>query len=385
MEKNILIRYNEIHLKGRNRHFFEDLLYKNIENAVFEYKHELQKVSGRYILSGYNEKDEKKILNKLACVAGVYSVSPSFVIDTDYNDISSLAVELMAKKKGTFKIETNRADKTFLDSSMRISASIGGDVLESNSNLEVDIHNPEHVLFIDIRENKKTFIYNQIILGVGGMPVGSSGQGLVLLSGGIDSPVAGYMVAKRGMPISALHFHSYPYTSEDAKNKVIELGKIISKYTGHFKLFVCSFTEIQESIHKNCNNEFMITIMRRIMYRIAERVAKSDGCQSIITGENLGQVASQTVESMTVTNAVVEGLPIFRPLIAFDKEEITNISKKMGAFDTSILPYEDCCTVFLPKHPVIKPKIEKCLFEESKLDLENLINNAISSDEIINI
>ena len=192
-------------------------------------------------------------------------------------------------------------------------------------------------------------------------------------------------MAKRGMPIQAIHFHSYPYTSDSAKQKVIKLANIIKKYTGDFKLYVISFTEIQESIHKNCKEEFMIILMRRIMYRIAERLAKSKCIQSIITGENLGQVASQTVESMTVTNAVVEDLPIFRPLISFDKEDITKISKEIDAYETSILPYEDCCTVFLPKHPLIKPRIDKCEFEEGKLDLENLINNALESVEIIDI
>jgi thiamine biosynthesis protein ThiI len=249
----------------------------------------------------------------------------------------------------------------------------------------VDLHDPELNLCVDIRENNKTFVFYENIKGAGGMPVGTSGSGLLLLSGGIDSPVAGYMMAKRGMPISALHFHSYPYTSESAKQKVIDLAKLIKKYTGPFKLYVCSFTEIQENIHKNCNSEFMITLMRRIMYRIAERLSLKVGVQSIITGENLGQVASQTVESMTVTNEVVKELPIFRPLIAFDKEDISDIAKKIGTYETSILPYEDCCTVFLPKHPLIKHKKDKCEIEESKLDLENLIENALNSIEVIEI
>jgi thiamine biosynthesis protein ThiI len=238
---------------------------------------------------------------------------------------------------------------------------------------------------VDIRENGQTFIFHEIIMCAGGMPVGTSGSGLLLLSGGIDSPVAGYMMAKRGMPITAIHFHSYPYTSEQAKEKVVDLGKIISKYTGHFKLHVVSFTKIQEELHEKCNEEFMITLMRRIMYRIAERLALKLGVQSIVTGENLGQVASQTVESMTVTNNVVKTLPIFRPLISFDKEEITKISKNIGAYETSILPYEDCCTVFLPKHPLIRPKVDKCEREESKLDLEKLIEDAMANIEVIEI
>lgn len=383
MEKNILIRYNEIHLKGRNRHFFEDLLYKNIENAVFEYKHQLQKVSGRYILSGYNEKDEKKILNKLACVAGVYSVSPSFVIDTDYNDISSLAVELMAKKKGTFKIETNRADKTFLDSSMRISASIGGDVLESNSNLEVDIHNPEHVLFIDIRENKKTFIYNQIILGVGGMPVGSSGQGLVLLSGGIDSPVACYLMNKRGVKLTAVHFHSFPYTSNLAREKVETLAKQLTKFNGDFEIYMVNVAKIQEQIRDNCHSSYLITLLRRFMYRISERIAKANNIPMIVTGESLGQVASQTIESMTVIEDVIQSTPIIRPLVAFDKIETIDIARKIDTYETSIKPFEDCCTVFLPKDPITKPRLENVLKEEARLNVDELIEESMKDIEKI--
>lgn len=381
MEKNILIRYNEIHLKGRNRHFFEDLLYKNIENAVFEYKHELQKVSGRYILYGYNEKDEKKILNKLACVAGVYSVSPSFVIDTDYNDISSLAVELMAKKKGTFKIETNRADKTFLDSSMRISASIGGDVLESNSNLEVDIHNPEHVLYIDIRENKKTFIYNQIILGVGGMPVGSSGQGLVLLSGGIDSPVACYLMNKRGVKLTAVHFHSFPYTSNLAREKVETLAKQLTKFNGDFEIYMVNVAKIQEQIRDNCHSSYLITLLRRFMYRISERIAKANNIPMIVTGESLGQVASQTIESMTVIEDVIQSTPIIRPLVAFDKIETIDIARKIDTYETSIKPFEDCCTVFLPKDPITKPRLENVLKEEARLNVDELIEESMKDIE----
>jgi thiamine biosynthesis protein ThiI len=279
----------------------------------------------------------------------------------------------------------NRADKTFPISSIEYSKYLGGVVLKNNNHLSVDLHNPQINLCVDIRENHTAFVYYENIMCRGGMPVGTGGKGMLLLSGGIDSPVAGYMMSKRGMSLSAIHFHSYPYTSESAKQKVIDLANIIKKYSGNFKLYIVSFTEIQEAIHKNCDGDFMITIMRRIMYRIAERVAKSCGAQCVITGENLGQVASQTVESMTVTNAVVQDLPIFRPLISFDKEDITSIAKDIGTFETSILPYEDCCTVFLPKHPVIKPKIDKCLVEESKLDLESLINNALNSVEIIDI
>lgn len=384
MKKVVLIRYSEIFLKGKNFGYFENKLIDNIKNALCDIECELVRMNKRFFVSNYSDASEKRIIARLQKVFGIHSVSRAILLDGNEEEINNYVSTIDLQGK-SFRVSVNRADKRFPINSIEYSKKLGGILLKSNNKCEVDLHNPEINVCIDIRENGHTFVYYESIGCLGGMPVGTSGSGLLLLSGGIDSPVAGYMMAKRGMPIHAIHFHSYPYTSEDAKQKVIDLAKILKEYVGCFKLHVISFTEIQENIHKCCNNEFMITIMRRIMYRIAERVAKSVGCQSIITGENLGQVASQTVESMTVTNAVVEDMPIFRPLIAFDKEEITIISKKMGAFDTSILPYEDCCTVFLPKHPVIKPKIEKCIFEESKLDLGKLINNAILSDEIIDI
>ena len=384
MEKVILIRYGEIFLKGKNFGFFENKLIDNIEKSLDGIGCELVRMNKRFFVRNYSDNSERKIISKLQTVFGIHSISRAILLDATEDEINGYVATIDLKGK-SFRVSVNRADKRFPINSIDYSKKLGGILLKNNNKCDVDLHNPDINVCVDIRENGSAFVYYDNIQCLGGMPVGTSGSGLLLLSGGIDSPVAGYMMAKRGMPIHAIHFHSYPYTSEDAKQKVIDLAKILKNYVGEFKLHVVSFTEIQESIHKCCNNEFMITIMRRIMYRIAERIAKNIGCQSIITGENLGQVASQTVESMTVTNAVVEDLPIFRPLIAFDKEEITAISKKMGAFETSILPFEDCCTVFLPKHPVIKPKIEKCLFEESKLNLENLINNAISSEEIINI
>lgn len=384
MEKVIIIRYGEIFLKGKNFAYFENKLVDNICNAIKEYKCEFVRLNKRFYLSGYESNDEKKIIDAVRCVFGVHSISPAVRVSSTTKDIEDYVSTLTFKNK-TFRVSVNRADKRFPVGSMEYGARLGGLVLRHNPHIEVDLHNPEVCVYVDIRDNDTTFVYHQVIKCAGGMPVGTSGSGLLLLSGGIDSPVAGYMMARRGMPISALHFHSYPYTSEDAKNKVIELARIIKKYTGPFKLYICSFTEIQESIHKNCNSEFMITIMRRIMYRIAERLSLEKGISSIITGENLGQVASQTVESMTCTNNVVEKLPIFRPLLAFDKEDITKIAMYIGTFETSILPYEDCCTVFLPKHPVIKPKVEKCLREESKLDIESLIVSALSSIEIVEI
>ena len=384
MENVILIRYGEIFLKGKNFGYFEKTLIDNIKEKISEFDCDFIRLNKRFYVSGYSKKEEKKLIKKISSVFGVHSISPAVKISSDQFVIENYVSSLKFNNR-TFRVTVNRADKRFPIGSMEYGAKLGGLILKNNQGIKVDLHNPELVVNVDIRENDTTFVYYDTIECRGGMPIGTSGSGLLLLSGGIDSPVAAYMMAKRGMPITALHFHSYPYTSEDAKNKVIELAKIVSEYTGHFKLYICSFTEIQEAIHKNCNSEYMITLMRRIMYRIAERLALSKGIASIITGENLGQVASQTVESMTVTNAVVETLPIFRPLISFDKEDITKIAVDIGTYDTSILPYEDCCTVFLPKHPVIKPKLEKCLKEEQKLDIEKLIDKALESIEVIEI
>jgi len=284
----------------------------------------------------------------------------------------------------TYKVSTTRADKTFEIGSMDLSREIGEIILNNNPNASVDVHNPETLINIDIRENGKTYIFYDHIKGRGGMPVSTAGNGLALLSGGIDSPVAAYKMAHRGMKIFGIHFHSFPYTSLQAKEKVVSLAKQIQPFTQMHRLFVVPFTHIQESIHTNCRAEFMITIMRRIMIRIAERVARKNNCLALITGESLGQVASQTIESITSTNIVAERLPILRPLIAMDKNEIIEISRQIKTFDISILPYEDCCTVFLPKNPVIKPKLDEVVKEEEKLELETLIKEAIDNIEIIN-
>ncbi len=384
MEKVILIRYGEIFLKGKNFGFFEKTLLDNVAEKLSEFDCELVSMNKRFYVRGFEDKIEKKIISALQTVFGLYSISPAMMVESSVEAINSY-VETIRLKASNFRVTVNRADKRFPMTSIEYSAKLGGIILKNNKGIKVDLHTPEAEVSVDIRENGSTFVFFETIHCAGGMPVGTSGKGLLLLSGGIDSPVAGYMMAKRGMRISGLHFHSYPYTSEAAKEKVIKLAKIIKKYTGGFKLYVCSFTKIQEEIHHKCNSEFMITIMRRIMYRIAERVAKENGIQSMITGENLGQVASQTVESMTCTNSVMEEIPVFRPLVAFDKEDITAIARKIDTYETSILPYEDCCTVFLPKKPVIKPRVKDCLREESKLDIETLVNEAIQNIEIIEI
>ena len=384
LKKVIVIRYSEIFLKGKNFGFFEKKLLNNIKEKLSQFDCDVLRTNKRFLVENFDAKQEKKIVNALLTVFGICSISVAVKLDTDLKIINDYVSSIKIKTQN-FRVTVNRADKRFPITSIDYSKSLGGIILKNNSDVSVDLHNPQTTVFVDIRENGYTLVYTDVIDCLGGMPVGTSGSGLLLLSGGIDSPVAGYMMARRGMAINALQFHSYPYTSENAKNKVIELAGIIKKYTGSIKLHIVSFTHIQEAIHKHCDGDFMITLMRRIMYRIAERLAIQKGYQCIITGENLGQVASQTVESMTVTNAVVEKLPIFRPLISFDKEDISNIAVKIGTFDTSILPYEDCCTVFLPKHPVIKPKLEKCLKEESKLDIDALIDEAMSNIEVVEI
>jgi len=385
MDKVIIIRYGEIHLKGRNRGFFEDLLVSNIRHAIKIFGAKLEHISGRYIVSSFDSNDENKVINALMKVAGIVSISPSFAVSQTLEDITSAALVLAREINLTFKVETNRANKSFPLNSLEVSREVGGAVLEKFPSLKVNVTNPASVINIDIRENAKTYVYSKVFHGVGGMPVGSAGEGLLLLSGGIDSPVAGYMMAKRGVKIAGLHFHSYPYTSPEAKEKVISLAKKISDFSGKMRLFIVSVTKIQEEIHAKCNPEFMITILRRFMFKIAEIIAHKEGFKMIITGESLGQVASQTIESMTVVESVVKSLPVLRPLIAFDKNETIDIARKIETYETSILPYEDCCTVFLPKNPQTKPRIERVIFEESKIDVDALINAALSSIEVIEI
>lgn len=385
MDKVIICKYSEIHLKGNNRHFFEKILLNNIKYAVKDIENvKVQMASSRYIVYNINENNEDSVKSKLLTVFGIHSLCVADMIDTTVDNIFNYFNKKSFSQK-TFKVYTTRADKTFPIKSMELSREIGGIVLKNNKNISVDVHNPELEILIDIRENNKTYISTENIKGLGGMPVGSGGNGLVMLSGGIDSPVCAYQMAKRGMNIAGIHFHSFPFTSEQAKEKVITLAHKIRPYTHLKKLIVVPFTKIQQAIHEYCNEEYMITIMRRFMMRISERVADEFRCQCIITGESLGQVASQTVESITVTNNATKLLPVLRPLIAMDKEEIIEIARKIDTYNTSILPYEDCCTVFLPKNPIIKPKLNKVEIEESKLDIESLVKEAVENIEIINI
>lgn len=381
----ILIRYGEIFLKGNNRGYFESALAKNIRTALENFKFKFVRTQNRFLIEDYDEAYETDIIDKLTKIFGIHSVSVAVKVKSTEEELEKAAVLMMKDKSGTFRVTVNRADKKIQKSSMELAARLGGAVLESNPNLTVNLHVFDTDLYVDIRENGLSYLFTDKIMGAGGMPVGTAGAGMVLLSGGIDSPVAAYMMAKRGLKLHAIHFHSAPYTSEMAKQKVVDLAGIVKNYSGPIVLHVIPFTDVQLKIHEKCPAELMITIMRRFMMRIAERVAKANSCGALITGESLGQVASQTMESITVTNGVIEDLPVFRPLIGMDKTEIMDIARNIDTYDTSILPYEDCCTVFLPKNPVIRPKLETVLKAEAKLDVETLIAACIENQEIINV
>lgn len=385
MQKVIIIRYSELYLKGKNRGFFERALENNVVRALKDIPHEFIKNCGRYLIQNFHDEDAELIIEKVKKVFGVHTVSLAYETSSDLDSIFE-AVKLQARTSGTFKIESHRGDKKYPMTSVELSKEIGGRLLAyAKGALSVDVHNPSFTIRVDIRENGKALVFGEYIEAVNGMPVGTAGKGVLLLSGGIDSPVAGYMMAKRGMKIDCLHFHSYPYTNMQAKEKVVDLAKILSEYTCGTRLCTVSVTHIQEEIHEKCKPELMITLLRRFMYRIAERHALRIGATCLITGESLGQVASQTIEGITSSNSVVEKLPVLRPLIGFDKNEIIEKSVKMGAYETSILPFEDCCTVFLPDFPAIRPKLSEILREEAKLDVEGLIEEAFASFEKIEL
>lgn len=382
MEKVVIVRYCEIHLKGKNRGYFEKVFMNNLEKALTGIRHEMHKPSGRYVVENFDEGRADEIVERLRKVFGTHTLSVGYKVEADMKKIYE-AVKVIAPKEGTFKVGTNRGDKKFPLNSMQINAQIGGRLLDDFPSLKVDVHNPQMVVSIDVRENGTALVFGGVVKAAGGMPVGTAGKGMLLLSGGIDSPVAGYMIAKRGMKIEGLHFHSYPYTNMQAREKVEELARILSTYTGGMTLNVVSVTHIQEAIHKNCPEEMMITLLRRFMMRIAERLCEKSGSQCIITGESLGQVASQTIEGMTSSNAVVRNVPVLRPLVGFDKTEIIERSRAIGTFETSIQPYEDCCTVFLPKHPLIRPRLSEVEAAEAKLDVNGLVEEALSTLETV--
>lgn len=384
MEKILLLRFGEIYLKGKNKGVFEKQLADNIKSALRGLSCRLVRMHGRYLIEEIKEENLPEIEERVRKVFGLHSYSEAIKIPTDLDVMKKEMVPYLPVS-GSFRFTVNRADKKFPLNSQQVARELGAVALSIVPSLTVDLFEPDKEIFVDIREEGYTFIFADKVLCVGGMPVGSSGKGIVLLSGGIDSPVAAYRMAKRGLKMYGVHFHSFPYTSPMAKQKVVDLAKILASYQGGFELSVVSFTEIQRQIHENCPEEYMITIMRRIMMRIAERLALKKGCGSITTGESLAQVASQTQESILVTNATVQTLPVFRPLIGMDKEEIIKTAREIGTFDKSIEPYEDCCTVFLPKYPVIKPKPALIEQAESKIDYERLIQDALASVEEIRI
>ena len=384
MEKVILLRFGEIYLKGKNRFSFEKQLLDNIQYALRGLKYRLTRMHGRYLIENLSPEDVFEAELRVKKVFGLISYSEALKLPTDLDVLKRECLAFLPSE-GTFRFTVNRADKKFPLNSQQIATELGGAALAHNPELKVDLFTPGKEIFVDVREEGYTFIFADKVPCVGGMPVGSSGKGVVLLSGGIDSPVAAYRMAKRGLKMCGVHFHSFPYTSPMAKQKVVDLAKILSEYQGGFDLYVVSFTEIQQQIHEHCPEEYMITIMRRIMMRIAERIAFKEGCGSITTGESLAQVASQTQESIRVTNETVKELPVFRPLIGMDKEEIIATAREIGTFDKSIEPYEDCCTVFLPKYPVIKPKPELIREAEGRIDYEALIEAALGAVEVIRL
>ena len=385
MKKAIIIRYCEIHLKGKNRGYFEKMLKENIKRSLKNINCTFAAMHSRYLIEDFSEEDLPIIEEKLHKIAGIHTYSIALVVENDFEKIFEACSSLCNGKHGTFRVTANRADKTFTPNSMECARLLGGRLLEVyGDKIKVDVVTPSFTVFVDIREDGKTFVYTDVVHCMSGMPVGSAGRGLLLISGGIDSPVAGYMMCKRGMKIDCLHFHSFPYTGEAAKQKVVDLTEKLGEYNGGINLYVVSFTHIQEAIHENCPEEFMITLMRRFMMRIAERLSYKIGAQAIVTGESLGQVASQTIESITSSNSVVT-MPVLRPLIAFDKIDIIDISRKIATYETSILPYEDCCTVFLPKFPAIKPDLKRVLKAESNLDVDGLIEEAMKNIEKISL
>ena len=382
MEKVIVLRIGEIFLKGKNKSYFDNMLINNIKRHLTGLDYKFVKSQNRYYLESFKEDDLDEIVDRVKKVFGLHSLSVATKVDTNEEEIAKYILEYAPKEGQSFRITCTRADKTFPYKSFEFAAKMGGVILSNVKNVEVDLHNPDKVISIDIREQGYTYIFADKIMCAQGMPVGTSGKGMLLLSGGFDSPVAGWRMARRGMKISAIHFHSYPHTSLQAKEKVIDLAKVMTEYCGDIELFIVPFTKIQEAIHEKCKPDFMITIMRRIMIMIAERIAKSNGCGALITGESLAQVASQTVESITSTNQAVELLPVFRPLIGMDKIEIIETAEHIGTAKLSELPYPDCCTVFLPDFPVIKPKLQVAIDEQSKIEnLEDLIQDAINNTE----
>ncbi len=391
MFKAFLIKYAEIGIKGKNRYLFEEALVDQIRFALkkVEGEFKVHRTQGRIYVDALSKFDFEETIQQLQKVFGISGICPVvYAEDEGFEKLGKDVVEFIDKvypeKNQTFKVHARRARKNYPMDSMEINCELGGVILDAYPEMKVDVHHPEIELNVEIRE--KIYIYSQIIPGPGGMPVGTNGKAMLLLSGGIDSPVAGYMISKRGVKIDAVYFHAPPYTSERAKEKVVDLAKYVAAYSGPMKLHVVNFTDIQLYIYEKCPHDELTIIMRRFMMRIAERIAAESGCLGLITGESIGQVASQTMQSLAATNEVCT-LPVYRPLIGFDKQEIVEISEKIDTYETSVLPYEDCCTIFVAKHPVTKPNVKVIKGHEKNLaeKIEEMVETALSGREILDI
>lgn len=389
MYKAFLIKYAEIAIKGKNRYIFEDALVAQIKYQLrnVEGKFRIAKESGRIFVYTEGEFDYEEAIEALKRVFGIFSICPAVVLEDEgfeklSQDVSSYVKKLYGDKELTFKVNTRRNKKAYPMQSMEVSSELGAVILDNCPNMKVDVHHPDVYVNVEIRN--KIYLYSENIPGPGGMPLGTNGRAMLLLSGGIDSPVAGYMIAKRGVIIDAVYFHAPPYTSERAKQKVVDLAKLVAKYSGPIRLHVVNFTDIQLYIYDQCPHEELTIIMRRYMMKIAEEFAKKDGCLGLITGESIGQVASQTIHSLAATNEVCT-MPVFRPVIGFDKQEIVDVALKINTYETSILPYEDCCTIFVAKYPVTKPNLQAIKRSEVKLQekIEEMMKEAVETAETI--
>lgn len=389
MFNTFLIKYAEIGVKGKNRYLFEDALVQQIKYALkrCEGEFKIRKAQGRIYVDAEGGFDFDETVENLQTVFGIWGICPVVCVeDEGFEHLAGAVVDYVNKvypdKKKNFKVVARRARKNYPLDTMELNREIGGVLLDAFEELTVDVHNPQIMLYVEIRE--KIYLYSQIIPGPGGMPVGTNGKAMLLLSGGIDSPVAGYMISKRGVKIDAVYFHAPPYTSERAKQKVVDLARRISYYSGPIYLHIVNFTDIQLAIYEKCPHEELTIIMRRYMMKIAERIAKDTECLGLITGESIGQVASQTMHSLYVTNEVCT-LPVYRPCIGLDKQEIVELSEKINTYETSIQPYEDCCTIFVAKHPVTKPNLEHIKRHEEKLNevIEELLEKALSTKELL--
>ena len=384
MKKIIILKYGELTTKKDNINYFLKTLKNNISIILKDINHTITYDFGRMFIDVKSE-DIEKAVEKLKCIFGIHEIIVGYISeDKSLDNIKTNILSLIKDKNfKTFKVSTKRSDKTFPLNSMEISKSLGGCILRNISNIQVDIHNPELLVSVEIRKNEVLYYFNGLS-GLGGYPVGTLGKGLLMLSGGIDSPVAGYLAIKRGVKIEAIYFESPPHTSESAKDKVIKLARLLAKYNTTVKLHVINFTRIQETILKNIPHEYLITIMRRMMYRISAIIAHNSKCNILINGESIGQVASQTLTSMRVINEVVK-MPVIRPVACFDKLEIIDLAKKIGTYDISTLPYEDCCTIFVPEHPVINPSSIKAIEYEELIPFKDLIHEAIKNHEVISV